>query len=532
MTRMEFFRPGTAFLLALIGAIGLCATGSAQPPKRITIKAPPQVEKVDELPPEEAAMVDQISNLLGQKAMKIDLASALSLAGVRNPDILIARQRVLEEVARRQFAAAQILPSLNYGGDMDKHNGKLQQSSGNVITVDRDSLYLGAGAASFAAGTVNVPGLMYNLNLSQTIFNFLIAQQAVIQKQFASRAKQNEVLREVALAYNELLAAEARRALTRRVLQEAKEIREATNAFAKAGVGRQADADRASSEYLQRFADYLEANAQVLIASAHLAQILNLPPDVKLYALETKLVPMSLVPDPVPMKQLLAIALLNRPEMQEKQVLVRRTLMQLRSARLLPFSPNIFLGFSYGMFGGGSNLANEPVGTTPFARGQSRYGRFANRVDFDAMAYWALQNLAVGNIAMIRGARAEWNGANFESLITMNRIRNEVANAYTQARARFARIEMAEKAVRSIKQTFTADFRLVYGGLGHPVELLDALNLLARSRQEYLNSIVEYNRAEIDLFVALGNPPADALVRRVPRTFTSPETTIPQGKKR
>ena len=80
----------------------------------------------------------------------IDLASALQLAGVQNPEILIARERVVEAVALRQLAAAQILPTLNAGTNLDQHNGTLQQSNGTIIQVNRDSLYLGLGAERWA----------------------------------------------------------------------------------------------------------------------------------------------------------------------------------------------------------------------------------------------------------------------------------------------------------------------------------------------------------------------------------------------
>src|SRR5262245_5435581 len=53
---------------------------------------------------------------------KIDLASSLRLAGVNNPQILIARQRVSEAIALRQLAAAQALPTLNLGTSYDQHS--------------------------------------------------------------------------------------------------------------------------------------------------------------------------------------------------------------------------------------------------------------------------------------------------------------------------------------------------------------------------------------------------------------------------
>src|SRR5438067_7607850 len=72
----------------------------------------------------ELVLVDSILNGPGAP---IDLSSALRLAGVANPEILLARERVVEAVAIRQLAAAQLLPNLNAGTSIDLHHGPLQQ---------------------------------------------------------------------------------------------------------------------------------------------------------------------------------------------------------------------------------------------------------------------------------------------------------------------------------------------------------------------------------------------------------------------
>src|SRR5262249_52374153 len=60
----------------------------------------------------------------------IDLATALRLGGVQNPEILRARERVTEATAMMQLAAAQLLPNFNVGTNYDLHRGPLQQSNG------------------------------------------------------------------------------------------------------------------------------------------------------------------------------------------------------------------------------------------------------------------------------------------------------------------------------------------------------------------------------------------------------------------
>jgi outer membrane protein TolC len=194
------------------------------------------------------------------------------LAGVGNPEILLARERVTEAVALRQLAAAQFLPSINIGTNYDAHTGPLQQSNGNILKVNRSSLYAGLGSNAVAAGSVNIPGIIWNANLSDVLFTALISRQVVRQRQFDAAAVNNDVLVRVASGYLDLLQAEGRRALAVRSRDEAQELARVTADYARVGQGRQADADRAATELEQRNAALLEAEAAILTASARLCQ--------------------------------------------------------------------------------------------------------------------------------------------------------------------------------------------------------------------------------------------------------------------
>jgi outer membrane protein TolC len=462
-----------------------------------------------------------LTAMLNTDVQSIELGSALRLAGVTNPQILIARQRVIEALAQRQLAAAQFLPSLHLGSSYDDHAGNLQQSSGNIIKVDRNSVYVGAGANAIAAGTVSIPGVVWNLNVGDTIFNALIARQVVEVRRFTSRAVENDMLRRVAIAYIELLRAEGLYAVARRVVAEAGDVLELSVNFAKVGEGRNADADRARTERSQLQAALMQTQGKLVLASDRLTELLSLPPTTRLRLLDDRVVPCAVVPEPIPLAELLALAVVNRPELDERRAAIRQALLALDQARVLPFSPNVFLGLSYGGEGGGSNLvAQNPAvpGASPFAENAPRFDNLKERLDVDAMVFWALENLAVGNRARILGARSRLGMAQLQFLEQLNRVRAEVANAYARTHARFAQIGAAEEAVRAALATYDADVRAVRGGAGRPIELLASLRLLNRARIAYLNAIVDYNQAQLDLYVALGQPPADTLARTVPLT--------------
>jgi outer membrane protein TolC len=479
----------------------------------------------NQLPPPTPASPEFVPppSVVSGAAAPINLAAALQLAGVQNAELLLARERVTEAAAFRQLAAAQLLPSLNAGTNVNVHTGTLQQSTGTIIKVNRDALYLGLGAGAVGAGTVSVPGVVWNGNLSESAFAILVSRQVVRQREFASLAARNDVLLRVALGYVELIRAEGRRAVAAQNRTEAADVARVTANFARVGQGRQADADRAAAELEQRNADMIRAEADIVLASARLCQLLNLDPSTRLSAADGWVVPHPIVPDPVPLGELIALALTRRPELAERRAAIQEALLTLRGAKVLPFSPEVALGYSAGTFGGGSNLAAAGIlqsdGTI---LRQSRFGNFGDRDDFDAVVYWSLRNLGVGNVALVRIAESRVRSNNYHEIAVLDRVRAEVATAYARVHARFAEIQTAERAVESSRRGFQEDLRRTYNQEGLPIEVLDSMRLLARSRNAYLDAICDYNRAQFEMYVALGQPPADTLARPEPNDVVLP----------
>src|SRR5262249_46299974 len=142
---------------------------------------------------------------------------------------------------------------------------------------------------------------------------------------------------------------------------------------------------------------------------------------------------------------------------------------------------------------------------------QPRFDSFAPREDIDAVVYWSLRNAGLGNLALVRLAQSGVNSENYRLLETVNRVRAEVAAAYARVHARFAQIGVGERAVRTGTEGLVQDYRGAFQRVNLPIEVLDSLRLLARSRNAYLDAIVEYNRAQFELYVALGQPPANVL---------------------
>ncbi len=449
----------------------------------------------------------------GQQWAYIDLPAALRLAGARNGDLVTAYQRTLVATAMQQLAAARALPNLNGGGNFDGHSGALQQASGNILNVTRDSLYVGAGSNAVAAGTVSVPGIQYNLNLSDSIYNYLVTRPQLDRSRWLARATTNDVQLRVALAYGELLCADGARAIVQQSRDNAKEVARVTADFAATGEGRDSERERAATELERREAGMWLADARVYEASALLVEQLNLQSSIRLRPAEPWVVPRSIVPDPIPLNELVVMALYRRPELSAQRAAIHAAMLQLQASRMLPFSPQILAGFSSGTFGGGSNIvAGNPLGNNAPA-GTPRFGDFADRTDTDVAVYWSLQNLGLGNRAMIQTARARLRATELEQLIVLNQVRAEVADAYARKQTQLAQLQFREQAVASSQAAYEQDLRRVRAGEGRPLEVLDSLRLVLRSRQDYLNTIIDYNEAQFALYTAMGQPPADLLAR-------------------
>jgi outer membrane protein TolC len=469
-----------------------------------------------------------LKQFLSANETRIDLFSTFRLVGEENPQVLIAQARVIEALALRQLAAAQFLPTLNAGTSVNSHRGVLQQSGGQILAVNRDALYAGAGAFAVGGGTVNIPGVVLTGNVAVWNYDFLVAEQEVDRRSFVSDTVAQDTLLAAAVGYVELLRAEELHKIAEQTRDDAREVARLTANYAQTGEGRKADADRAATELYRREALVIQAAADIGTASAQLARVLHLDPLLRLHPVDEHVLPKSIVPEPVTLPELLAIALLNRPELKERHAAICQALARLDQAHWLPFSPTVFIGFSAGTFGGGSSLVDQPPGSGPNALGDPRFGLFDPRQDFDAAAYWTVLNLGVGNKALVDAARSRLRSANLEQVVVLDRIRAEVASAYARTHARYAQIRVGELAIQSALEGFQEDMRRIISHEGLPLELINSLRLLAGSRAQYLNAILDYNRAQFELYVAIGKPPADVLIRPVTGFPTIPVEVPPQ----
>ena len=347
----------------------------------------------------------------------IDLDAALRLAGIDNPTILLAQERIQEALAGQLAARSLLLPSLNAGGNFRNHTGVFQDDPGFLRDPHLQSVYVGAGTGAIGAGTVAVPGVWLFAHLGDAAYAPIAARRQVIERSSDAQAVHNSTLRDVASAYLRLVEAERRRDILRRAETEIAGIARVTAEFAAAGQGARADANRSAANLELVRRQLHEADGGVDAAIARLAQLLTLDPSLRLRTPDGTVELIRLVAEDSDLESLTTIAIRSRPELTARAAQVQEAQIHVRQERVRPLLPLVAVGFSSGGFGGGSNQVADD------------FSPLKTRTDFAVMAVWDLQNLGFGNHARVSEARAIVGQAAAELDLELNRVRREVAEA-------------------------------------------------------------------------------------------------------
>ncbi len=488
--------------------------GAAQgaPPARIATLGPPIVPApafessegivVRDKPVQAAWEAKPLESCFAQEFI-IDLVSAFRIANVENPQIGLAEELVRANRAEQLVAKSLLFPTLNAGTTLSIHRGHFMEAAGDIIDVNRQSLYLGAGANVRSAGRVNIPGVYAVSHLGDAIFAPRVAEQNVQRSRFDAAATQNSVLLDVARAYLGLVSAEARLLALRQSAQELAELAKVMTDLAAKGAGREAYAKRTQGELALLRTTVYRVEEEAIARATELARLLSANSTVRLRPEPGTPPLVQLIDDHMGLEALLESAVANRPEIAARSAEIALNETRLRQERIRPFVPTIAVGFSAGNFGGGSNLVDY------------RMNHFSSRTDLDIIAVWSLQNFGAGSRATQNGVRAQLVIAEAQRTQALDLVHREVTEAFTRARTRKHQIDIAKRSVETAQQAYRQDFQRTKDQLGKLVEVLSSFNLLVAARQELIHAMVGYSQAQFELYVALGGTPATVRIENI-----------------
>lgn len=424
-----------------------------------------------------------------ENLQSVSLASILQQAESQNPNLSFARERINEAYARVDRADALWVSSLRAGINFNHHEGAIQDVAGTVFNTSRGSLYGGLGAGAVGASSPAVPGIIAQFHLTDAIFQPRIAEHQAASRQFGAAAVRNDILRDASVAYLELVRAEHALAIATEAQENTTKLAAITEKYASAGQGLESDRERMQAELALRDGQLAARQETVLTASAQLAQILHASPTIVLTSNEPSVEPIELMRPDGPVEGLVALGLTRRPELCEQRHLVSEAVERLNRESYAPLIPSVLLGMSYGGLGGG--LGGAITNTD-------------DRWDADAMAYWELRNIGLGDRAAQREMSSAARQAQFREVAILDRIAREVTEAHAKVIKRKQRIEIAKKGVIAAEKSYSLNLKRIENAQGLPIETLQAIQALATARQNYLDAVVDFNVAQIELCRATG----------------------------
>ena len=245
--------------------------------------------------------------------------------------------------------------------------------------------------------------------------------------------------------------------------------------------------------------------------SADLTQVLRLDPRTVVVPMEHDHLQITLIDPNQSLKDLMRIAVNNRPEIASRRALVLAAEANVNREKWRPILPVFMLnGFQaagmylqFGMFGLGPN---------------SSMNQWFGRDDVSFQFIWQLDGMGVGNLARIKDQRGQQSRAIIDLFHWQDQVAADVNRALARLQSATARVSQADRALRTAIITFNGNYEglkqttrfedvlvLVY----RPQEAVYSLELMKIALDEYFTTVAEYNRAQFELFHALGYPAAE-----------------------
>ncbi len=446
----------------------------------------------------------------------INLATALRLSDAR--PLVVAAAQASAWVAEAQLTRAKVIwiPTLNIGFDYTRHDGGGPDFNKGIMTAPSVNFFYGGG------------GLTGNIPVTDAIFQPLAARQVLNATHWNIQAAKNDALMMTADSYFNVHQYRGTYAGALYCVQRGHDLVERVLSLSKDLVPT-VEVDRARNMVADLEQQATSAREAWRVHSANLTQVLRLDPRAVVVPLEHDHLQITLIDPARTLDDLIPVGLTNRPELASNQAMVQAVAARIRAERGRMLLPSMLLnGFQTpmellqaGIFGMGSN---------------SSMNQWTGRMDVSVQPLWQYEGMGIGNLARIK----EQRGLQSQAIIELFKTQDMVAADLTRAQARLqsatARVSQADRALRTAIITFNGNFEGLrhttrFGGVlnlvNRPQEVVFALQLLKLAFDDYFKTVAEYNRAQFEMFHALGYPAREIAVLKPTGEILPVDTTRP-----
>jgi outer membrane protein TolC len=411
------------------------------------------------------------------QALPISLDTVLRLAQERNGQMGIARERLAEANAQQDLAAKKWLPDLTIGTAYYRHEGGIQDFTGELVRSSYGSLFAG----------VEMRG---KLDLREAAYQRIDAARKVWQQKGELSKLTSETLLDAAGTYVDLLAVRTSEVVSREGEKKLADLVVLAQTLAKIDPGLRVEVVRINSEIQGQKLLTRKLSEGAANAAAKLVYLLGLDPASELVPVDQRLVVFELVNLAQSPEALAAQALAKGPGVRELAGLLA-LIEEARAKSSGPgrFIPTLELSMAEGAFGAGPGSQSA----------------WDNRWDMGLHLKW---NLTEAMTARERRRLAD--AQNQQARLGYQDLRGKLTLGVSEAREACLsgqdQMRLGERQIREAEEAYNlSNSRLTENIKGRsPSEVLMAVRTLAGARLNYLQAVRDFDKAQLRLFFLVG----------------------------
>jgi outer membrane protein TolC len=410
----------------------------------------------------------------GAKALPVSLDAVLRLAQDRNGQLAIARARLEEAFAQQDLAGKKWLPELTFGPAYYRHEGGIQEFTGQFIHSSYGSLFAGLE-------------LRGKIDLRDAAYHRIDAERKVWQQKGELSKLTSETLLDAAGTYIDFLAAKTSEAVSLESQKKLDDLAGLAQRLAKVDPGLRVEVVRARSEIQGQQLMTRKLREGANKAAAKLNYLLNLDPTSPLAPVDGSLAAFELVDPSLDSQALVAQALGAGPGVREMEGLLA-LIDDTRAKAAGPgrFIPSVELFMAEGAFGAGPGSQST----------------WDNRWDLGLHVKWNLTDLVTARQRRrVADAQSEQARLGYDELRA--KLALGVREAYESSLSGKEQIHLGQMQIREAEEAYDlSNSRLKENIKGSsPSEVLLAIRGLAGARLFYLQALQDYDKAQLRLFV-------------------------------
>jgi outer membrane protein TolC len=409
--------------------------------------------------------------------LPISLDTVLRLAQDRNGQMGIARQRLEEANAQQDLASKKWLPDLSIGTAYYRHEGGIQDFTGELVRSSYGSLFAG----------VEMRG---KLDLREAAYQRIDAARKVWQHKGELSKLTSETLLDAAGTYVDLLAVRTSEVVSMEGEKKLADLVVLAQTLAKIDPGLRVEVVRINSEMQGQKLLTRKLSEGAANAAAKLVYLLGLGPASELVPVDHRLVAFELVNLSQSPEALASQALAKGPGVRELAGLLA-LIEEARAKSSGPgrFIPTLELSMAEGAFGAGPGSQSA----------------WDNRWDMGLHLKWNLTEAMTARerrrLADAQNQQARLGYQDLRAKLTLG-----VHEAHEACLSGRDQMRLGEQQIREAEEAYglsNSRFKENIKG-GSPSEVLMAVRALAGARLSYLQAVRDFDKAQLRLFVLVG----------------------------